>query len=370
MAPIFTEIQSPEQDAANLRAELDSLYRDLCRLFLSHPEPTVVSDDRTLLEGVLAARRGEQAVRTRLEGMQLALNDISEATPAISKAHSTIRSLEEKRTRLFAMLGAVCSEIYDSGTFPGELEPALEPLLVHRSEISALEERLEQAGTPVAAMVANGRLKAAKKRQEQAFVDTGRLVEGCGEAELLPGPKAASIVSDLAESSRQLLALRQEISEKNETISRARLSLGSGARNTRLKNLELELKQKEDQTRLAEEQYGKFLYRNRERWQDAPENADLVRCVSAIAAARHNLYIEQIRARIDALEQARRICSERIGHFTQRMDYLDGEISKLNRQKEDLQAKVESEKFNIESIRTQQQALRARFDEEGDGLDE
>ena len=88
MAPIFTEIQSPEKDAANLRAELDSLYRDLCRLFLSHPEPTLVSDDRTLLEGVLAARRGEQAVRTRLEGMQLALNDISEATPAISKARS------------------------------------------------------------------------------------------------------------------------------------------------------------------------------------------------------------------------------------------------------------------------------------------
>lgn len=356
-----------------LHKETEQEQRELVRLYkkLGQEAIAVAGDARfpeneALVRQVRAARYAYNSASERLASLKDAWNEINESGSTIRKVRTRIQDIETQRIKLLSVLGAVTTEIFDSGNLPDELDYCMEAIRQYRRR----QKNPAGSGTDFfSRLVCSWKRGSMSRRLEGIYAKVGRLIVESGASRLLSGPRVEAIFLELDNIDRMKTSLEAELCRRSEKISNARTSIETqraGVNNLKVREFEIECARLDDVACRKEEEYGAFLNESMNQWlnQGCPEK--IISCCDEIMKQKKRIYLKQIQSRLLSFDKAIEICEGRIAQFRDRIDYLDNQMGALELQKKDMIGKIASEQQNIDSCKVQQSAIRSLAEETND----
>ena len=364
MSSIVADIENLKREIERAHSELLQMYQELGEAsFVWHDainyEPSQGAYDKL---SVLASEKSD--VDRRIEALKTAVSEMSAGDQKIEQTKISMKELDKRFEVLISSLGAVAIEIDSAGKLPQRLKKCLEPMREYEQTLADLNSKQEKSSTNgpgFMASVYEKRIEKLRLSLNSVFSETGRRIYNSGEFRELPGQRAKGILDEMDQIRFAKKNYKNDMLDHKSMIDEAQGSLRSmgafGEENRRLRELQSTQDQIADKLSDLYLEYGRVLAEGIPYWMDSQAPEDLKRCCSQVI--RQTSRIAHLNLSLDHLmmEKDIEIHNMQLSQLSEQMNHLNSQIQAIEKQKADLQQKVDAELKAVSDLRMKQNEI-------------
>lgn len=364
MANLTSEIENLRKDLERSRMELRRMHLELGEAAFSWHDAIGYEPSQEAFSRLIETAQKKANVQNDIDKLKTALDNMSSSDKRIEQTKVSMKELDERYNVLISSLGAVATEIDSQGKLPSRLEKCLEPMHEYEKHVKDLEERHQKClaeNKNFAASVYERRLRRYTRKLNDVFTQTGRRIYNSGDFREVPGQRAKGILDEMEQIRFMKRNYKNDILDNKNVIDEAQGSLRTlgayGEENRKLRELQGLYDSLTDQLSERCTEYGSILADGMQVWMDEQAPEVLMKCCSQIIKQENRITQQALSLEHVMMERDIEIHNLQSTQLAEQMNHLNSQIQAIEKQKSELQARLDAELKAISDLKMRQNEL-------------
>ena len=364
MSVTNTETEALKRDLQKAQDDLKLLYFELGRNAAPWHKAIAYEPSREVFEKLCEVAQQSQNIENRVLAVKTALKNVSNSDNEIKETKLNISDLEKRILILKSSIGAVAVETYKAGRLPQELEKYLLDVRTYQSKEQEIADKRDTA-KGLGKLFLQSQIKKFNEDLNSYYSQIGQNLFEDNKAELLQSDRAHTLVAEMKEILRMKEIFSANIKKHKDAIDKANNSLEKmgilGEEKTRLKNLESQAVEIKEKLNDAYKVYGEILAGNIDSWLDDMAPEELKTPCRQIKDQKN--HIRELMLNIKLLNSQKEIefHQAQTEQLAAQLNHLNTQLALIERQKTDIQIKIEEEKKALEELAKRQNDINALY---------
>ncbi len=345
-------------------AELNLLYERLGERAIPWHKAISYSPSYESFSKIEDLIKQKDGILKEIQAVTNALSEVNTSDLEIKKTKLTLNDLKKQLNSLISSIGAVAVETERAGKLPEVLLPCMRDYKDYMAQEQELT--IKKIGSKsIAKTLAQMQLKKHQSELETVFSKVGHAVFYSNYSHTLPSEKAKTLIAMAKETERLIETNSDNIDKKMNAVDMAQNSLQQMGvyhiENRHLRSLESQVDAIDEKLKSLFIEYGRILSAGIDTWMDMMAPEELQKSCNIIKDQQRR--IRELKLNLELLDTEREIeiHQAQTEQLASQLSHINSQLSILERQKTDIQIKLEEEKKTMEAIKEKQNIINSRF---------